>query len=260
MAVAPRSPTGDGFYDSGSSVVRLLGAHLGRHRPHPQRPRISTASTAGAARPSPYPVVDSGNFSTPSITFDRPHQLRLASASQYLVSFRFTDALGLKTVVPTTFQIGTSQPNATLDVQGSKAWIDAGSTLVVKQLLWENADVTPLNQVVSVGAPQNVTVEARVYDAAVRGLRLPADSHLGRVSDHPAGEWHDDRQDDGSGRDDLHDFDSAGTVQRHRLLPGSLAEISADVAAQGQAGRREAPSEPPGLRRARLGGVAVAVS
>ena len=39
---------------------------------------------------------------------------------------------------------------------------------MVKQLLWEKVDVKPLNEVVSVGAPQNVTIAARIYDTTLK--------------------------------------------------------------------------------------------
>jgi hypothetical protein len=167
VTVAPQSPTGDEFYDSGSSVS-VSSARIWDVTALTREALVSYSLDRGSSQALAFPVSDSGNFSTPSINFEGPHQLAFSSAGQYLVAFRFTDALGLKTVVPTAFQVGTSQPNATLDVQGSKAWLDAGSTLVVKQVLWENEDVKPLNEVVSVDVPQNVTIAVRVYDVVLR--------------------------------------------------------------------------------------------
>jgi hypothetical protein len=86
---------------------------------------------------------------------------------QYLVAFRVTDASGSKTLIPTSLQILASQSNATVDVQGSEAWVDASSTFVVSQVLWEGDNVAPSNQVVVVDAPQNVTIAARVYDVSL---------------------------------------------------------------------------------------------
>jgi hypothetical protein len=86
--------------------------------------------------------------------------------------------------MPSSLQIGTYQPNSTLEVQGSKAWLDAGSTFVVKQLLWEKVDVKPLNEVVSVGAPKNVTIATRVYDATLKVsdyLQIPISGASARI-------------------------------------------------------------------------------
>jgi hypothetical protein len=144
---------------------------------------VSYVLDGGSEHVLAVPIDESGNFSTP-IAFDRPHQIVFGSGSQYLVGFRFTDALGSKTIVPSSLQIGTYQPNSTFDVRGSKAWLGAGSTFVVKQLLWEKVDVKPLNEVVSVGAPQNVTIAARVYDASLKVsdyLQIPISGASARI-------------------------------------------------------------------------------
>jgi len=166
-AASPQSPTSDGFYDSGSSVS-VSSSRIWNSTALTREALISYALDGGSDQSLEVPIADSGSFLTPSIAFDRPHQLVFGSAAQYLVGFRFTDALGSKTISPTSLKIGTSQPNATFDVQDSKAWLDAGSTFVVKQLLWAKVDVKPLSEVVSVGAPQNITIAARVYDATLK--------------------------------------------------------------------------------------------
>lgn len=165
VALSPQSPTGDGFYDSGSSVS-VSSARTWEVTGLIRQALISY-NLDGQSNQTPPAVRSNDSTSLPSIWFDRPHQLVFGSATQYLVVFRFTDALGSRTIVPSAVRIGTSQPNATLDVEGSKAWVDAGATFTIKQLLWENADVSPLNGAISVGAPQNVTVPARVYDAVL---------------------------------------------------------------------------------------------
>jgi hypothetical protein len=166
VITAPTSPTGDEFYDSGSSVsvssARIWDvAALSREA-------LISFSIDGGGNETVVPTNGSGGFSTPSIAFDRPHQVVFGSATQYLIGLRFTDALGTTAIIPTSLQIGTSHPNYTLAVQGSNAWLDAGSTFVIRQLVWENADVKPLGLVESVDAPQNFTVAARVYDATLR--------------------------------------------------------------------------------------------
>ena len=166
VTVAPQSPTGDAFYDSGSSVT--VSSERTWDVAALSRDALISYRIDGGSSVTLDPVDGSAIFSTPSITFDRPHQVVLGSATQYLVGFRFTDALGKRTVTPTSLQIETSQPDETFPVQGSRVWLNAGSTFVIKQLLWENADVKPLGQVDGVDAPRNFTIAARVYDATLR--------------------------------------------------------------------------------------------
>ncbi len=98
---------------------------------------------------------------------------------QYLVSFKVTDASGSKTLAPTSFELqSSSQPNATLSVQGETAWLDAGSASVVTQVVWEGVNVTPSppGNIVTVESPGVVTIPARVYDATLKvtdWLRFP---------------------------------------------------------------------------------------
>jgi hypothetical protein len=167
VTVTPPSPTGDGFYDPGSSVI-VSSARTWDATGLTRQALAFYSLDGGSNHDLVILANDSGDFSAPSVTFDGPHQLAFGSAAQYLVGFRFTDALGSRTIVPTTLQIATSQPNGTLDVQGSKAWLDAGSTFAIERLLWENADVKPLPQVTSVDAPRNFTVAAMVYDVTLR--------------------------------------------------------------------------------------------
>ncbi len=165
VTVAPLSPTGDGFYDSGSSVS--VSSARTWDAASLSRDALVSYSLDGGSSETINPMNGSDTFSTPPIAFDRPHEVKFGSATQYLVGFSFTDALGTTAIVPTSLEIVTSQPNYTLAVQGSKAWLDAGSTFVIKQLVWENADVRPPGQIEGVGAPQNFTVAARVYDATL---------------------------------------------------------------------------------------------
>jgi hypothetical protein len=165
VTTAPTSPTGDEFYDSGSSVsvssARIWDvAALSREA-------LVSFNLDGGGNETVDATNGSGGFATPPIAFDRPHQVVFGSTTQYLIGLRFTDALGTTTIIPTSLQIRTSQPNYTFAVQGSSAWLDAGSTFVIKQLVWENADVKPLGLVDSVDAPQNFTVTARVYDTTL---------------------------------------------------------------------------------------------
>jgi len=175
VSITPPSPTGDGFYNAGSmvtvssartwDVTALTREALVSYSLDGGNPQIVAASNNGT-----------GDFSTPPITIDGLHQLSFGSALQDLVSFRFTDAQGAKAIVPSTFQILTSQPNATIDVPGTTAWLYSGSTFAVEHVFWEGVDVTLSPQVTTVDAPQNVTIATAVYDVALKVsdyLRFP---------------------------------------------------------------------------------------
>lgn len=164
---APPSPTADAFYDASSSVL-ISSARIWNPAPLTREALVSYSLDGGSNQTLDIPYNDPGSFSTPSITFDGPHQVTFGSATQYLVALRFTDATGFKEIAPDSLEIGASHSNSSVEVQGGKVWLDADASYVVKQLLWENADVKPLNQVVSVSAPQNVTIAARVYDATLK--------------------------------------------------------------------------------------------
>jgi Phosphate-induced protein 1 conserved region len=173
VTAAPPSATGDGFYDAGSAVT----VSSARTWDEAGLTRVALASYSldgGSPTAVPFPEDGSGNFSAPPITLDGPHGVSFGSATQYLVGFSFTDATGSKAITPSSIQVETSQPNATVDVQGSGVWLYAGSTFVVGHLVWEGEDVSPPPQPTRVDAPQNVTVAAEVYD-----VTLKASDYLG---------------------------------------------------------------------------------
>ena len=167
VSLAPPSPTSDGFYDAGSSVT-VSSARSWGATALTREALFSYSLDGGSLQAVAVPTNGSGDFSTPPIAIDGPHEIAFGSTAQYLVSFRFTDALGSRSIIPSTFQIAVSQPNSTVDVQGSSAWLDAGSTFVIEHLVWEGVDVKPSPVITSVDSPQNVTVAAKVYNAALK--------------------------------------------------------------------------------------------
>ncbi len=164
VVASPPSPTEDSFYDAGSSVS-VSSAHTWNSTATAREALVSYSLDGGSA--SEIPNDDAGTFTT-LLTFDGPHQLVFLSAKQYLVTFRVTDASGVAAVVPTLLEIDTTQPNGTVDIHNSSAWLEAGSSFVVGELLWEKTDVKPPEQTVLVDAPRNVTIAARIYPATIR--------------------------------------------------------------------------------------------
>jgi hypothetical protein len=165
-ATSPGSPTNDTFYDSGSSVS-VSSARTWKSTSLSREALVSYSIDGGGA--NPVPDSDSGDFATPPLMVVGPHLVAFGSATQFFMTFKVTDASGATRVAPTLLEIDTTQPlDGTVDVQGSGAWLDAGSSFVVGQLKWENTDVRPLNQTVAVNAPQNVTIAARIYPVTLK--------------------------------------------------------------------------------------------
>jgi hypothetical protein len=173
VSVSPQSPSSDMFYDSGSSVL-VSSAHTWNVTAATREALVSYALDGGSA--NPVPSADSGSFATPPLKLEGPRQLLFGSAKQYLVTFTVTDASGTTKVAPTLLEIHILDRSGILDVQGSRAWLDAGSSFAVGQLMWEHADVKPLNRTMTVNAPQNVTIAARIYPVTFKltdYLRVP---------------------------------------------------------------------------------------
>jgi hypothetical protein len=166
VAASPQSPTKDTFYDSGSSVA-VSSAHTWNVTALAREALLSYSVDGGSS--NLVPNEDNGNFTTPPMTVVGPRSVVFHSGEQYLTTIIVTDATGATRVVPTLLEIdtATTQPGK-VDVQGSKAWLDAGSTFAVGRLLWENTDVKPLNLTVNVDAPRNVTIAARIYPVTIK--------------------------------------------------------------------------------------------
>lgn len=174
VATQPPSPTRDAFYDSGSSVS--VSSARFWNVASSSRDALLSYSVDGGANQTVYSAYSTDNFSSPPITFDQAEVVDFGSAEQYLVGLRFTEAGGAGAIPPQSLTISTSQPNATLEVQGPDVWIASGSTFQVTKLVWEGVDVRPLGQPLSVESPQNFTLAARVYDASLKVsdyLRIP---------------------------------------------------------------------------------------
>lgn len=109
-------------------------------------------------------------------TAGSPGQVTVLYYHEYLVGVSVRDAAGA-ILLPALIEVEASPTNSTLDVQNS-LWADAGSSLKVLKVVWEGTDVAPPGLVVGVGAPQNLTIVALVYNATLRVsdyLRVPVD-------------------------------------------------------------------------------------
>ncbi len=113
------------------------------------------------------PRSDSGAFTTPSIAIDSYHSLSFSPITQYLIGFAFTDNAGSQAITPSALSIRVA--GNIRNVSSFQAWLDSGSTFSLTSVIWEKADVKPLNQVsYQVSTPTTIMVSSRVYHATVK--------------------------------------------------------------------------------------------
>ena len=164
VSVSPASPTGDDFYDAGTTLAATTGYTWGLVG-NDTRQNLSSftldSAITNVARGA------SGNFTTPEITFTAPHTLFFTSVTQYLVTLQFKDSTGADTISPTTVEIELDDP-AIVTVPPSGTWLDNGTSFQLYKIEWEGVDVMPANQTVyTVTAPLNQTVLDRVYNGNI---------------------------------------------------------------------------------------------
>jgi len=165
VTLSLQSPTGDGFYDSGSNMT-VTSSYIGGVVPDKQRQALTGYTLDSKA--TDIARNETGTFTTPPIVFDTYHSLAFDSVGQYFVAFAFTDSSGSRQVVPTSLSI-QQQNGGAKAVPGFNTWVDNGTTFTIASVIWEGADVKPLNPTpYQVSAPENITVKSRIYPASVK--------------------------------------------------------------------------------------------
>jgi len=104
--------------------------------------------------------------STSAITMYASHALDFVSVTQYHVLIVVKNSAGDTTLAPDSLQLsvnGGSQRQI-----GNQVWVDGASLLSITGITWHGADVAPPSPTqYTVTSPQTVTVNARVFDAAI---------------------------------------------------------------------------------------------
>ena len=120
------------------------------------------------------PVSGNGTFSV-DLEMNSPMAVVIKSSTQYYIRFVVANASGLEALIPTQVEIRTG--NQSEAVVGLGIWLDNGSTFTVPMVTYEGVDVAPApGAQYVVTAPGNITLNALVYDAALRAtdfLGLP---------------------------------------------------------------------------------------
>jgi hypothetical protein len=161
VVLSQTSPTGDSYFDSGSTLTATTPYVWGLTDGNTRQSLFAytlDGATFNVTR------AETGNFTTPTLTFNKAHELIFNSAEQYLVSFQFKDNSGMETIAPVIFQIESN--SAMIDVPQFSIWLDKGTVFQARSIIWENAEVKP-SQFTSyvVNQPLNEDLSCRVFNA-----------------------------------------------------------------------------------------------
>ncbi len=166
-ALSEASPTADGFYDSGSAVTVVTDYSWDMANGNTRQnlfAYVLDGTSINVTR------ADSGKFTTPTIRLNSAHELTFTSVVQYLISFQFKDNKGTEEITPTSFQIETNNSRL-ISVPQSTVWLDNGTEYKIHSVIWENAEVKPINQTIyTANEPRNETILAKVFDAKLKAL------------------------------------------------------------------------------------------
>jgi len=153
------SPTQDGYFDSGTSLS-VTTPYVWNIVNGNSRENLVGYSLDGTA--VNITRDDTGNFTSPTITFDSFHKLTFNQVEQYLVSFNFTDSTGQVKITPNALQINIG--GRLQNIAGFNAWLDNSTTFSLARVSWEGADVKPLTSTTyTANLPLNLTVPSRIF-------------------------------------------------------------------------------------------------
>ncbi|HXW36403.1 MAG TPA: ATP-binding cassette domain-containing protein [Nitrososphaerales archaeon] len=162
------SPTQDGFYDAGTELQVSTDSSWGLVNGSTRQGLVSYTLDGLEQAVSPS---GSGQYSTPTIAVDSPQQLTFNSATQYLVTFNFTDSTGTATFSPSSFEITLNGVGTNLSA--STSWVNSGDSVAVTLASWEGSQLTPIGSAgAQVTEPQTLTVRTDVYEASVKVVDL----------------------------------------------------------------------------------------
>ncbi len=167
VVLSQESPTGDSYFDLGSTLTATT-PHVWNITNGNTRQSLYTytfdGETLNVTR------AETGNFTTPAITFDVAHELAFQSVVQHSVAFQFKDSQGAKTFTPASFQIETSD-STIVDAPTFTVWLDIGTHFQIHSVIWQNLEVKPTSQASYVAtAPVNEVILCRVFDAKLVAL------------------------------------------------------------------------------------------
>jgi len=166
VSLSLTSPTGDAFYDAGSTLTATTDLTWGLADNNDTRQglvsftldSVTTNVTSGS----------SGEFTTPGMTISGPTSLVFNAATQDLVVLQFRDSTGTDKIAPSSVQIEPEGSTVVVSVPSTGVWLDNGTRFQIYRVEWESADVKPAVQTIyTVNGPLNQTVLNRVYNGKI---------------------------------------------------------------------------------------------
>ncbi|MCS4540526.1 MAG: hypothetical protein HYU03_07545 [Thaumarchaeota archaeon] len=166
VSVSAPSPTGDGYYDSGSSVT-VTTDYISNLSAGKSRDALTSYTLDGVT--TNVARAEAGNFTTPPIEFKSSRALVFNWVKQFFVNFQFGDDSGSKRITPSSFEVKVNDQPA--KIEGTKAWLDTGSKFTFLNIMWGGTNVSPTpGTAYEVTAPMNVVVKCQVFDVTIHAI------------------------------------------------------------------------------------------
>jgi hypothetical protein len=164
------SPTGDGWYDNGTSLT-VSSSYIWNVIAGQSRQSLTSYTLDGMT--NPVQRATSGVYTTPPLLMARPHSLGFDSVAQYYVTFAFTDNDAKNPVTPSSIQLNLVGIG-TVSLQNRSAWLDAGTSFSIASVVWHGVQVgsTGAPQSYLVDRPLGVSATTRVYSAVITVVDL----------------------------------------------------------------------------------------
>lgn len=159
----PSIPGDSAWYDIGSSVM-ITYSHSWNITARQSRV-VATAYSVNGDIPTSVPEMGNGTFAVP-LQMSSPETVNVMSTTQYYLTFTIANGTGQGSLASASF--GLRLDNQT-QVNGMSIWLDNGTSITIPSITYEGVNVSPSHQTVyEVVESENITLNARVYDAKVR--------------------------------------------------------------------------------------------
>jgi hypothetical protein len=138
VTVSQPSPSGDGFYDSTTTVIVYANSEWDNTQNSKQTLSSYTLDgiTSNVSPTTPQVAIE--------VKMDKAHELVLSSVRQFLVLFTIKDNAGREALTHEVLQIVLG--NGSVEVNGSVAWLAEQSQFKVGSVIWQGVDVKPQTQ------------------------------------------------------------------------------------------------------------------
>ena len=161
---SPSIPGDTGWYDVGSAVT-VQYEHAWDIAAQRSR-TVATGYSVNGGNVISVSVLGNGTFEV-ALNMNSHLTVSIESVTQYHFAFAIANSSGSGAVTSARIEIQVG--NQTQAVNGLGAWLDSGSNFTIPDVTYEGANVAPSPQTrYSATGPENITLDALVYDATVK--------------------------------------------------------------------------------------------